>query len=31
MDFSASKGGDIYYIDAGNERYEIPEMFIFGG
>lgn len=31
MNFSASKGGDVYYIDVGNERYEIPEMFIFGG
>ena len=31
MNFSASKGGDVYYIDAGNERYEIPEMFVYGG
>jgi len=31
MEFRASKGGDTFYIDAGNERYEIPEMFIFGG
>ncbi|WP_368163655.1 hypothetical protein [Aeromonas sp. R6-2] len=31
MEFSASKGGDVYYIQAGNERYEIVEAFIFGG
>ena len=31
MTFRASKGGDVYYVEAGNERYEIPEMFIFGG
>ena len=31
MEFSASKGGDVYYINAGDERYEIPEMFVFGG
>jgi hypothetical protein len=31
MDFSASKGGDVYYIEAGNERYEIVEAFVFGG
>ncbi len=31
MSFRASKGGDVYYIEAGNERYEIVEAFIFGG
>lgn len=31
MDFSASKGGDVYYINAGNERYEIVEAMVFGG
>lgn len=29
--FRASKGGDIYKIEAGNERYEIIEAFVFGG
>lgn len=31
MEFRASKGGDVYYIEAGNERYEIIEAFVFGG
>lgn len=31
MEFRGSKGGDVYYIQAGNERYEIVEAFIFGG
>ncbi len=31
MTFRASKGGDTFYIEAGDERYEIPEMFVFGG
>lgn len=31
MEFRGSKGGDVYYIEAGNERYEIVEAFIFGG
>lgn len=31
MEFRASKGGDVYFIQAGNERYEIVEAFIFGG
>jgi len=31
MTFRGSKGGDVYYIEAGNERYEIIEAFIFGG
>ena len=31
MEFRASKGGDVYLIEAGNERYEIVEAFIFGG
>lgn len=31
MKFRGSKGGDVYYIEAGNERYEIVEAFIFGG
>ena len=31
MEFSASKGGDVYFIQAGNERHEIVEAFIFGG
>ena len=31
MEFSASKGGDIYFIQAGNERYEIVEAMVFGG
>ena len=31
MEFRGSKGGDVYYIEVGNERYEIVEAFIFGG
>jgi len=31
MEFRASKGGDVYYIEAGDERYEIVEAFVFGG
>jgi len=31
MEFRASKGGDTYYIEAGDERYEIVEAFIYGG
>ena len=31
MEFRGSKGGDVYYIQAGDERYEIVEAFIFGG
>jgi hypothetical protein len=31
MEFRASKGGDVYYIDAGDERYEIVEALISGG
>ena len=31
MEFRASKGGDVYYIEAGDERYEIIEAFIYGG
>jgi len=31
MEFRASKGGDTYYIEAGNERYEIVEAFVYGG
>jgi len=31
MEFRASKGGDVYFIEAGDERYEIVEAFIFGG
>ena len=31
MGLRASKGGDTYYIEAGDERYEIVEAFIFGG
>ena len=31
MEFRGSKGGDVYYIEAGDERYEIVEAFIFGG
>ncbi len=29
--FRATKSGDLYKIEAGNERYEIPEAFVFGG
>jgi len=31
MDFSAKKSGDLYEVQAGNERYEIPEAVVFGG
>ena len=31
MEFRASKGGDTYYIEAGDERYEIVEAFVYGG
>ena len=31
MHFHATKRGDLYIIEAGNERYEIPEAFVFGG
>jgi hypothetical protein len=31
MKFSASKQSDLYQIQAGNERYEVPEAVIFGG
>lgn len=31
MEFRGSKGGDVYYIEAGNERYEIVEAFVHGG
>jgi hypothetical protein len=31
MKFSASKQADLYQIQAGNERYEIPEAVISGG
>lgn len=31
MTFRATKAGDLYKIRAGKERYEIPEMFVFGG
>jgi hypothetical protein len=31
MDFKATKQADLYMIQAGNERYEIPEAVIFGG
>jgi heat shock protein HslJ len=29
--FHASKRGDVYHIEAGNERYEIIEAIVFGG
>ena len=29
--FRATKSGDIYKIEAGHERYEIVEAFVFGG
>ena len=29
--FRAKKQADLYLIEAGNERYEIPEAVIFGG
>jgi hypothetical protein len=31
MEFRGSKGGDVYYIEAGDERYEIIEAFVYGG
>jgi hypothetical protein len=31
MNFRSTKRGDLYLIDAGNERYEIVEAFVFGG
>ncbi|MBN8508999.1 MAG: hypothetical protein J0L57_10340 [Burkholderiales bacterium] len=31
MNFRSSKRGDTYLIEAGNERYEIVEAFVFGG
>jgi len=31
MKFRAVKRGDVYTIDAGNERYEIVEAIVFGG
>jgi hypothetical protein len=31
MNFRSSKRGDNYLIEAGNERYEIVEAFVFGG
>jgi len=31
MDFRATKESDLYKIQAGNERYEIPEAVIYGG
>jgi hypothetical protein len=31
MSFSATKEADLYKIQAGNERYEIPEAVISGG
>jgi hypothetical protein len=31
MHFWAAKRGDLYVIEAGNERYEIPEAMVFGG
>lgn len=31
MEFRATKQADLYRIDAGNERYEIPEAVINGG
>jgi len=31
MNFRATKRGDVYDIEAGNERYEIIEAFVFGG
>ena len=30
-EFRASKEGDTYLIQIGEERYEIPEAVIFGG
>lgn len=31
MHFRSTKRGDVYNIEAGNERYEIVEAFVFGG
>jgi hypothetical protein len=31
MRFHATKRGDLYMIEAGDERYEIPEAVVFGG
>lgn len=31
MRFRASKSADLFKIDAGDERYEIPEAAVFGG
>lgn len=31
MKFSASKQSDLYKVQAGNERYEIPAAVVFGG
>jgi hypothetical protein len=31
MNFNATKQADLYMIQAGNERYEIPEAVINGG
>lgn len=31
MTFVATKDGDLYKIQAGNERYEMPEAVVFGG
>ncbi len=31
MNFRATKRGDVYQIEAGNERYEIVEAMVFGG
>jgi len=31
MSFSATKEADLHKIQAGNERYEIPEAVIYGG
>ena len=31
MKFRATKKADLYTIEAGDERYEIPEAVVFGG
>jgi hypothetical protein len=31
MAFQVRKVADLFQIEAGNERYEIPEAVIFGG
>lgn len=31
MNFRSTKRGDVYFIEAGNERYEVIEAFVFGG